>query len=155
MSAQDAAQRSPGANRSDYFPVSGEMQFVPKIGASLETRFRVEPKHTINFGVANLPPVLATPWLIWFLEHGALQLMEPFLDPGEITVGTQVDIEHLAPALVGAEVVCSARVIHHEGPLYTFHIEAHDEQDLLAKGLHKRRVVETERLARRLEKKLS
>ena len=131
------------------------MQAVPKVGASLETRFLVEPKHAIDFGEPGLPPVLATPWLIWFLEHAALQLMEPFLIPGEITVGTQVEIEHLAPALVGAEVSCSARVIHHEGLLYTFQIEAHDEQDQLAKGLHKRRVVEVQRLARRLEKKQS
>lgn len=132
---------------------SEAMQHFPKVGTSLETRFRVESKHAISF--AGLPPVLATPWVIWFLEHAALDLMEPFLSPGEITVGTHIDLEHLAPALVGEEVTCSARVIHHEGALFTFQIEARGSEDILARGLHKRRAVEVQRLARRLEKKQS
>jgi predicted thioesterase len=107
----------------------------------------------IDFAIAGLPAVLATPWLIWFMERAALQLVEPHLDPGEITVGTHVDIEHLAPALEGDEVACRAKVIHHDGPVCTFQVEAHSGQECLAKGLHKRRVVEVERLARRLEKK--
>jgi fluoroacetyl-CoA thioesterase len=127
------------------------MQGFPRIGSSLETRFRVESAHTIDF--AGLPPVLATPWLIWFMERTALQLVEPHLDAGEITVGTQVDIEHLAAALEGEEVACRAKVIHHDGPLCTFQVEAHSGAECLAKGLHKRRVVEVQRLARRLEKK--
>ncbi len=129
------------------------MQGSPKIGSSLETRFRVEPQHAIDFAEAGLPPILATPWLIWHLEQTALELMRPFLEPGEITVGTHVDIEHLAAALVGEEVACTARVIHHEGPQATFQVEAHAGRECLAKGLHKRRVVETARLARRLQKR--
>ena len=129
------------------------MQGFPRIGSSLETRFPVERQHTIDF--PGLPPVLATPWLIWFLERAALQLIEPHLDPGEITVGTHVDIEHLAPALVGEEVQCTAKVIHHEGPVCTLHVEAFSGKECLAKGLHKRRVVEVQRLARRLEKRRS
>lgn len=129
------------------------MQSFPKIGSSLETRFLVESKHTIDFAIAGLPPVLATPWLIWFMEWAALELMQPLLDPGEITVGTHVDIEHLAAALEGEEVFCTARVIHHEGPYCTFHVEARDQRDCLAKGLHKRRVVEVQKLARRLQSK--
>ncbi len=129
------------------------MHGFPKVGSHLETRFCVESKHAIDFAQVDLPPILATPWLIWFLERAALELMQPFLDPGEITVGTSIEMEHLAAALIGAEVVCSARVVHHEGLLLTFQIEARDERDCLAKGLHKRRVVETQRLARRLQKK--
>ena len=126
------------------------MQSSPKIGSVLETRFEVKPEHAIQF--ADLPPVLATPWLIWFLEHAALEMLEPFLGPGEISVGTKVDIEHLAAALVGDEVTCSARLIHHEGAEYTFQVEAKHQSDRLANGLHKRRIVETARLARRLKR---
>jgi predicted thioesterase len=75
------------------------------------------------------------------------------LDPGEITVGTHVDLEHLAAALEGEDVACLAKVIHHDGPVCTFQIEARSGKECLAKGLHKRRVVEAQRLARRLEKK--
>ena len=129
------------------------MQGSPKVGTSLETRFRVEPEHAIDFAEGGLPPILATPWLIWHLEHAALELMRPVLEPGKITVGTHVDIEHLTAALVGEEVVCTARVIHHAGPLATFQVGAYAGGECLAKGLHKRRVVETARLARRLQKK--
>lgn len=128
------------------------MQGFPKIGSMSETRFTVTTENVIEFAETSLPPVLATPWLIWHMEHAALQLLEPFLDPGEISVGTQVDVEHLAAALIGDEVVCTARLIHHEGSTCTFQVEAHHEETRLAKGLHKRRIVETERLARRLRK---
>jgi predicted thioesterase len=129
------------------------MQGFPRIGSRLETRFRVEPAHTIHCAEAGLPPVLATPWLIWFMERAALALIEPHLDSGEITVGTHIDIEHLAPALEGEEVACVAKIIHHDGPVCTFQVEARSGHECLAKGLHKRRVVEAKRLARRLEKK--
>ncbi len=131
------------------------MQNFPKVGSVLETRFSVEPQHMIDFQQDNLPPVLASPWLIWFLEHAALELLKPFLEPGEISVGTHVDIAHLAAALVAEEVVCTARMIHHEGPAFSFQVEAHRDAECLAKGLHKRRVVEVARLARRLNKKRS
>ena len=129
------------------------MQGFPKIGSALETRFRVEPTHTIHFTEAGLPPILATPWLIWFMERAALQLVEPHLDPGEITVGTHVEIEHLAAALEGEEVVCRAKIVYFDGPICTFQIEAHSGSECLSKGLHKRRVLEAHRLAKRLEKK--
>src|SRR5687767_10097285 len=108
------------------------MQGFPRIGSSLESRFRVESAHTIDFAIAGLPKVLATPWLIWFMERAALELVEPHLDPGEITVGTHVDIEHLAPALEGDEVACLAKVIHHDGPVCTFQVEARSGEECLA-----------------------
>lgn len=128
------------------------MPGVPKIGSHTESRFQVKPEHTITLAGPSLPPVLATPWLIWFMEHAALDLLEPFLAPGEISVGTHIDIQHLAAALLEDEVTCTARLIHHEGDLYSFHIEARHDGEYLAKGIHKRRIVPVERLARRLQK---
>lgn len=124
----------------------------PKIGSDFQSRFRVKPEHTITLAGQALPAVLATPWLIWFMEHAALELLQPFLEPGEITVGTHVDIEHLGGALLDEEVVCTARLIHQEGGLFSFRVEAHSNEECLAKGIHKRRVVEVERLARRLQR---
>ena len=129
------------------------MQTPPKIGTSHRTRFRVEQAHAIELARELLPPVLSTPSLIWFLEHTALELMAPYLETGEITVGVQVEIEHLAPTPIGQEVTCEARVIHAEGPLVRFHIEAHDEKEPIGKGLHARRVVSSARLGERIAKK--
>lgn len=129
------------------------MPDVPRIGTASRSQFQVKPEHTISLAGPQVPPLLATPWLIWFMEHAALELLRPFLEPGQISVGTHVDIEHIAGALLEDEVTCIARLIHHEGNLYSFHVEAHDKVETLAKGIHKRRVVEIERLRRRLERK--
>lgn len=131
------------------------MPGIPKIGSVRESRFQVKPEHTIELSGRSLPPVLATPWLIWFMEHAALELLQPSLGPGEITVGTQIDMEHLAGALLDDEVVCTARLIHHDGNRFSFQIEAHHQGECLAKGLHKRCVVEVARLARRLQNRRS
>jgi fluoroacetyl-CoA thioesterase len=130
------------------------MQIPPKIGSTHESSFTVEKSYTIEFSEHGIPAVLATPWLIWFLEHVALDLVKPSLDEGELTVGVQIEMEHLAPAPLGSQVTCRTRVVHVEGPVITFQIEANDSVGLLAKGLHKRRVVRAEKIAALVRKKM-
>ena len=79
------------------------MKSSPKTGTTGEQRFVVEPKHTIDFADGRMPAVLCTPWLIWFLEHAARDAVLPFLKPGESTVGTFLEVRHLAPTPVGAD----------------------------------------------------
>jgi predicted thioesterase len=129
------------------------MQAQPKIGATGERKFTVEAAHAISFGQSGVPPVLSTPWLIWFLEHAALDAALPFLEPGEITVGTRIEIDHLAPTPLEATVTCTARVVHSEGPVISFQLEAGDQHETVARGFHKRRVVKVDRFAARVEKK--
>ena len=129
------------------------MQHPPKTGQTHELTFTVAESHTIDFQQDGLPAVLATPWLIWFLEQTALELMLPLLEEGEITVGTHVDVEHLAPTLCGDSVTCRARVIHTDGPTIAFQIEASDRHEMIARGLHKRRVVSAARLGKRIRRK--
>ena len=73
---------------------------------------------------------------------------------GESTVGVVVNVEHTAATPVGGEVHCRARIIYVDGPLISFQIEARDEHEQVARGLHKLRVIESIRLARRVEKKV-
>lgn len=129
------------------------MQTPPKIGTAHERAFCVEASHTIDLAPQVLPAVLSTPSLIWFLEHTALDLMSPYLEEGEITVGVQIELEHLAPTPIKQQVTCRARVVHCDGPVVTFQIEAHDQQDRIAKGLHKRRVLRADRLRKRIDRK--
>lgn len=100
-----------------------------------------------------MPRILCTPWLVWFLEHAARNAVLPVLEPGQSTVGVVLHLEHLAPTPLGARVVCRARVIYSDGPLVSFQIEAHDEDEQIARGTHKLRVIEAARLARRVEVK--
>ena len=124
-----------------------------KVGATGEQRFVVEPAHTIDLAEGSVPPVLSTPWLIWFLEHAARAAVLPFLEEGECTVGSHVDVDHLAATPVGQRVTCVARVVHMEGRLISFQLEARDESELIARGFHRRRVILANRFARRLEAK--
>lgn len=130
------------------------MQTPPKTGTTHEKTLEVLNKHAVDFAVPELPPVLSTPSLVLLLERTARDLMEPYLEPGEITVGVSVEIEHLAATPVGATVKATARVVQTDGPVVTFHVEARDEQDLIANGLHKRRVVNAGRLGDRVRKKM-
>jgi len=109
--------------------------------------------HVIDFAHDGMPQILCTPWLVWFLEHAARNAMLPFLEPGESTVGVVVNVEHLAATPLGADVVCRAKVIYVDKLLISFQIEAHDEHELIARGLHKLRVIQADRLVRKVAKK--
>ncbi len=114
-----------------------------------EISFTVEGAHAVRFDPA-MPPVLSTPWLLWFLEHAAMQALAPRLAAGEVSVGTEIELQHLAPTPVGVTVRCRARVISAEGPAVAFHVEAHDGHEVIARGFHRRRVVKAAGLARRV-----
>ena len=124
---------------------------LPKVGSSHETSFIVEPQHAIPF--PGLPPVLATPWIAWHLEATAYYMLQPMLPEDHVTVGTHIELDHLAPTLVGAEVTCRCKVVDVDGEVITFQIEAVDGSEVLSKCLHKRHVVDVNRLNKRLEMK--
>ncbi len=129
------------------------MKGSPKVGTTGEQRFVVEPAHAIDFADDAMPAVLATPWLIWFLEHAARQAVLPFLEPGESTVGTYVEVRHTAPTPVGQAVTCRARVVQAEGTAVSFQLEAHDGQELVARGFHRLAVIRVDRFAQRVRSK--
>jgi fluoroacetyl-CoA thioesterase len=130
------------------------MKSSPKVGTVGEVTFVVESKHAIDFADGKMPAVLSTPWLIWFLEHAAREAMLPLLEAGESTVGVQVDVQHLAATPLGEHVTCRARVIHSDGTLISFQLEAHDEHERIARGVHKLRVIQVARFAERVQRKL-
>lgn len=129
------------------------MKYSPKVGDTGEIRLVVEACHTIDFADDQMPAVFSTPQLILHLEHAAREAIAPVLESGESSVGIHVDVQHLAPTPVGQKVVCSARVIHVDGAVITFQVEARDEQDSIARGLHKRSVIKVDRFASRVQRK--
>ena len=129
------------------------MKRRPKIGETAELSFVVTQDHVIDFADEQMPAVLSTPWLIWFLEHAAREAMLPLLDPHESTVGAHVDVEHLAPTPRGQQVTCKARIINVDKQMITFQLEAHDPSERIARGIHKLRVIDCDRFKVRVEKK--
>ncbi len=129
------------------------MKSLPKVGTLGEERFVVETRHAIDFAEGGMPAVLSTPWLIWFLEHAARAAVLPLLGPGESTVGTEVQVRHLAPTPVGQVVTCRARVLFAESSEVSFQLEAFDERERIARGSHRLRVIRVGRFAHRVAQK--
>jgi predicted thioesterase len=132
------------------------MKSVPRVGLSHDTTFLVDAETRITFADTDMPAVLSTPSLILRLEFTARDLLDRCcLEPHERSVGTSVEIDHLAPTPDGFTVTCRARVIHVAGEVITFQVEAHDGIDMIARGVHKRRVIDAGRFKRRVERKRS
>lgn len=129
------------------------MKSKPPAGTAHELRFTVGSEHIIDFATDGMPAVLATPCLIGLLERTAREALYPFLETNERSVGVEIDLRHLAPTPLGANVTCLARVINSDGSFVTLHIEARDERELIARGLHKRAIIRVESFARRVAAK--
>jgi len=97
--------------------------------------------------------VLATPWMIAFMERNARRLLGERLPAGYSSVGSHVDVRHLAPTPVGGRVRVRAEVLAVDGWKVEFVIQAWDEQELIGEGRHQRVVIEEERFLRRVARK--
>ncbi len=97
--------------------------------------------------------VLGTPALVGWLEDVALAALTRHLRPGQHSVGTRVDIEHLAPTPVGERVRLHAVIDGWQGRRVRFIVEARDGHETIARGRHERFVVDADRFARRVERK--
>jgi len=94
--------------------------------------------------------VFATPFVINLLEHAAHAVMVPHLAPGAASVGTAVDVRHLAATPPGMRVRARAILRETDGHRYLFEVEAWDEVEKIAEGRHERFMVTD--LARFLER---
>ena len=130
------------------------MKSRPPIGTVGEFKFTVEQKHLIEFATGGMPAVLSTPNLIGLLERTAREALYPFLEENERTVGMEIEIRHLAPTPLGSTVTCMTRVIGSDTGSVTFHVEARDEHELIARGIHKRGVIRVESFAKRVARKV-
>jgi predicted thioesterase len=97
--------------------------------------------------------VLATPVICHWLESAAVLAVQEQLEPGEATVGTRVDFEHLAASPVGATVNIEAEVTEVDGRRIRFKVKASDAQELIADGTHERFVVELSRFLKKVQAK--
>lgn len=129
------------------------MKSAPKIGTTGTFQFVVEQKHCIDFATDGMPAVLSTPNLVGLIERTARESLYPFLETDERTVGTEIEIRHFAPTPSGARVTITTRVIHTEGKAVSFQVEAQDEHELIARGVHARAVIRVESFARRVQRK--
>ncbi|MFL5806650.1 MAG: thioesterase family protein [Roseiflexaceae bacterium] len=99
--------------------------------------------------------VLATPRLIGLLEEAAFLAVQPALAEGQTTVGTRVDVRHLAATPVGMRVTASAELIEVDERLLRFRVRAYDAHELVMEGMHERAIVNRARFLERVALKAS
>jgi fluoroacetyl-CoA thioesterase len=99
--------------------------------------------------------VLATPMLVSYFELAAHQLAMPALQPGQGTVGSHIDIRHLAATPIGMRVTVRATLTERDGRRLVFRVEADDEREHVGEGTHERFVVDMNRFMSRIAAKRS
>ena len=115
----------------------------------------VADEHTAPRVGSGAIRVLATPVMINLFEAAALDAVERRLPAGHQSLGTVLDIRHIAATPVGMRVTASAVVEKIEGRTVFFRVEAHDERELIGDGRHERVVVNVARFDERVQRKLS
>jgi len=98
--------------------------------------------------------VLATPVMINLIEAAALEAVEKLLPPGRQSLGTLLNVRHIAATPVGMRVTASAEVLAIEGRTIRFRVEARDERELIGDGTHERVVVNVAKFDERVQRKL-
>jgi predicted thioesterase len=110
-------------------------------GAWAEVALTVAPDRTADAMGNRGVHVLATPFLVGLLENAAGAVLHPHLPSGAGTVGTMVEMRHLAATPVGMRVRARATLLESDGRRFLFSVEAWDDSEKIAEGRHERFVV--------------
>jgi predicted thioesterase len=129
------------------------MQIVPGLRGAAE--LVVGEEHTAPRIGSGMVHVLATPVMINLIEAAALAAIEHLLPQGYQSLGTHLDVRHLAATPVGMKVRATAEVIAVKERVISFKVEASDERDLIGDGVHERVVVNVAKFDQRVQRKLS
>ena len=101
-----------------------------------------------------MPAVLATGYMVALCEWAAIELVKPHLDwPREMTLGTHVDLSHMAATPPGLTVEVTATLTAVEGRKLVFSIRARDDAEPIGEGRHERHVIDAQRFADKVAQK--
>lgn len=123
------------------------------MGTRGEEKLLVTGDVAIDFMGIEDARVLSTPHLVWYLEITARNSVAPLLEEGHDTVGTHLDIRHLAATPIGMTVTFRSEVIAVEDKRVKFRVEAHDEKEKVSEGVHERYIVNKARFGARVQAK--
>ena len=131
-----------------------------KAGIEYELAFRVPESKTVpalypeSPEFREMPQVFATGFMVGFLEWACIKAVNPHLDwPEEQTVGTHVNVSHLAATPPGLEVTAKVKLTQVDGRRLVFEVEASDGVDVISKGIHERFVINRARFSEKVMQK--
>ncbi|MDT1061931.1 thioesterase family protein [Paracoccus sp. CPCC 101403] len=132
---------------------------TPAPGPLHRETMRVEARHTVPAiapdwpGFADMPPVLATAIMVGFMEQTCITALRPYLQAGQHTVGTRVDMSHVAATPVGMRITAEVELTSVQGRTLTFRVSCHDDAGLIGEGIHNRAIIDVERFLARVASK--
>ena len=114
----------------------------------------VAEQHTAPKLGSGRAPVFASPAMVALIEAAAVACVEDQLAAGQETLGTHIDIEHIAATPAGLEVTATAELIEVVGRKLVFKVEARDARELIGRGRHTRIIVDSARFRAKVAAKL-
>ena len=120
-------------------------------GISAQSRATVDEAVTAAAMGSGDMPVFATPAMAALMENAAMRAVAPELPDGATTVGAEMNITHIKPSGLGAEIVASAVVTAVEGRKITFNVGARDAEGMIGEGTHVRFIVDRGRFLARVK----
>jgi fluoroacetyl-CoA thioesterase len=129
---------------------------VLAVGLTHTATLHVTPAHTVpklepNWdGFADMPPVFATAMMIGFIEQTCIEGLRPYVTAEQRTVGTHVNVSHVAPTVIGSVVTVTVELTQIDGRILTFAVRCRDDNGLIGEGTHQRAVVDYARFMQRI-----
>lgn len=123
-------------------------------GLTCKKKITVTPEMTAAAMGSGALEVLATPSMIALMEGTAQEAVQNLLEDGQGTVGTRIDVRHLAATPVGMEVTCTAEVTEVDRRRIVFTVRAKDEKEVIGEGIHERFVIDNEKFFSKCRQKL-
>jgi fluoroacetyl-CoA thioesterase len=125
---------------------------MPALAPGLVGRIALEAsgRHSAAEWGSGAVPVFATPSLVGLMESAAMEALRDSLPEGDTTVGTRIDVEHLAATPLGDTVRAEARLAAVDGRRLVFEIDAYDSVRLIGRARHERAIVSRERFLAKL-----
>ena len=128
------------------------MKNTLQTGIAARREFPIDAARTIDF-MGEEARVYATPMLVRDIEVTCRDLLLEHLEPGEDSVGTRVEIDHLAATLLGMTVTINATLAELKGRAAVFDVTATDGVDMICRGRHARFIANVEQVKQRLQQK--
>jgi len=125
-----------------------------EVGMTHQKAWVVADEHLASRYGSGLVDALATPVLVGLCEECARMMVEPHLAQGQKTVGTAIQLDHLAATPPGLRVIVTAKLVEIDRTRLRFDVEARDEIEPIARASHERFIIDTARFERRIQEKL-
>ena len=106
-------------------------------------------------GFRDMPPVFATAFMVGFIEWACIEALRPHLAPGERTVGTHINVSHIAATPVGMNVVAEIELVAVENRKLHFKVQCRDDAEIIGAGTHQRVVINLTKFLARMDEKMA